>query len=191
MTLLIVRSMFTRWSPKTVMRLAWEPTDGTWMYVPLSLIIDLTSSSLSVNSQSSLRGRMAVSLEMTNLLYAQSANTLATLRINLKTHLLHRDVEQHVSRTLYPKELSCDPDLVRFAQFALLAAMDAQTWVGSGSEWSYARSTRWIHAVHTHPHVLRLLHSHVSAGSDVWVMLAIGREGHVHTHTRCMSIMAR
>jgi hypothetical protein len=82
MTLLIVRSMFTRWSPKTVMRLAWEPTDGTWMYVPLSLIIDLTSSSLSVNSQSSLRGRMAVSLEMTNLLYAQSANALATPRMS-------------------------------------------------------------------------------------------------------------
>ena len=39
------------------------------MYVPLSDMIPLTSSSRSVKSQSSLRGSIAVSLEITSLLY--------------------------------------------------------------------------------------------------------------------------
>jgi hypothetical protein len=75
MTLRMVRSILTLWSPKTVIKLACEPTDGTWMYVPLSFMIALTSSMRSVRSQSSLRGRMAVSREMTSLLCSSIRNS--------------------------------------------------------------------------------------------------------------------
>lgn len=40
------------------------------MYVALSLMMDFKSSGRSVTIQSNLRGKMAVSLEMTDLLYS-------------------------------------------------------------------------------------------------------------------------
>jgi len=81
--LLMVRSILTRWSPNTVIKLACEPTAGTWTYVPLSLIIVLNSSIRSVSSQSSFLGRIAVSREMTSLLWAS-----ARLRDHLSKALL-------------------------------------------------------------------------------------------------------
>lgn len=68
MTERIVRSMLTRWSPYTEMRLAWLPIGGKLMNVPLSLMICLMSSRRSESIQSSLRGRIAVSREMMHLL---------------------------------------------------------------------------------------------------------------------------
>ncbi len=84
------------------------------MYVPLSDMIAFTSSSLSVRSQSSFRGRMAVSLEMTSLLCRVSYvydSSIATR----PAHFLHSDIEQHVTRALHAKEFARYPDLIRLA----------------------------------------------------------------------------
>ena len=64
----IVRWMLTRLSPYTVIRLVELPSGGNWMNVALSLTMDLRSSARSVTIQSSLRGKIAVSREMTDLL---------------------------------------------------------------------------------------------------------------------------
>jgi hypothetical protein len=50
------------------MRLAWLPSGGKLIKVPLSFMICLTSSRRSESIQSSLRGKMAVSREMMHLL---------------------------------------------------------------------------------------------------------------------------
>ena len=65
----IVRWTLTLWSPKTVMRLVELPSGGNIMNVPLSFITALRSSVRSRTIQSSLRGKIAVSLETTALLY--------------------------------------------------------------------------------------------------------------------------
>lgn len=68
---LMVLWILTRESPKTVIRLVeLSPNAGNWMYVALSLMMVFNSSGRSVTIQSNLRGKMAVSLEMTDLLYA-------------------------------------------------------------------------------------------------------------------------
>lgn len=70
-------------------------------------MIVLNSSIRSVNNQSSLRGKMAVSRDMTSLLWPS-----ASPRNKVPTDLLHRDIQEHISRPLHAEEFARDPHRV-------------------------------------------------------------------------------
>lgn len=116
--------MLTRWSPQTVMRLPWLPSSGNEMKVPLSTIAALMSSSRSVRSQSSLRGRIGVSREMTDLVCSERRKSgKVSQRAGVegerdraagRTHadFVARDLVEHVPGPLDAEELAGDPYLV-------------------------------------------------------------------------------
>lgn len=125
------------------------------------------------------------------------------------TYLLHCDIEQHVPRPLYTEELSRNPDLVRFAETALLSTMHTQSRVRARPEVpSAARSTRSTASSTHHAHALRhthtapspssssttTAHAH-SAQSHMHVSLAIlphghpGIRRHIHGHRACHALL--
>lgn len=79
------------------------------MNVALSVIIALRSSGRSVTIQSSLRGKMAVSREMTDLL-CQNGETLDAELVGLKYYLVRRALVKHIACTLNTEKLAGDPD---------------------------------------------------------------------------------
>lgn len=89
----------------------------------------LTSSIFCVRSQSSFLGKMAVSLDITSLHYSIQQGSSY---YNEFLYLLHRNVQQHIARSLDPEKLPRDPNLIRFAQHALLSSMDTQSRVRPG-----------------------------------------------------------
>ena len=101
--------MLTLPSPYTVIKLVELPIGGKLMNVALSVIIALRSSALSVNIQSTLRGKIATSRDMTALL-CKFTRQLTTVYPEITTCLIHRELNHHIFCTLYSEKLSSDPD---------------------------------------------------------------------------------
>lgn len=85
------------------------------MKVALSDMIDLRSSALSVTIQSSLRGRIAVSLDMTDLLWEHNE---PSSEYQYDTYFVDRYLVQHIPCPLNTKKLAGDPDYIRIAEIA-------------------------------------------------------------------------